>query len=243
MRRVLLALLVVVLSILVPASASAQGPPTLNGETLPAVDPGAGQATVTVTGECNVDGTSTLTYDASGIALGPYPGPFHAQGTATISAQHFPFSGAPFPVGNVVTFDADFSIDSPIGTVEGTTELPAPSVNLGQCFTAANETTSYQAIVLFPGLRWEATITADGGRYTDRGRAEGEVQRQFGGALTDSRKFDAFLASDLSQPEPVLPTSKEDCKKGGWQKYGVFKNQGDCVSFVATHGKNPPAGP
>jgi hypothetical protein len=35
-----------------------------------------------------------------------------------------------------------------------------------------------------------------------------------------------------------LPTSKEQCKNGGWQNYGVFKNQGDCVSFVTTGGKN-----
>jgi hypothetical protein len=40
----------------------------------------------------------------------------------------------------------------------------------------------------------------------------------------------------------ALPTSKDQCKKGGWRQYGVFKNQGDCVSFVATGGKNPPAG-
>jgi hypothetical protein len=40
----------------------------------------------------------------------------------------------------------------------------------------------------------------------------------------------------------ALPTSKDQCKKGGWQTYGVFKNQGDCVSFVATGGRNPPAG-
>jgi len=39
-----------------------------------------------------------------------------------------------------------------------------------------------------------------------------------------------------------LPTNKEQCKKDGWRQYGVFKNQGDCVSFVATNGKNPPAG-
>jgi hypothetical protein len=38
----------------------------------------------------------------------------------------------------------------------------------------------------------------------------------------------------------ALPKSKEECKNGGWQTYGVFKNQGDCVSFVATGGKNPP---
>jgi hypothetical protein len=39
---------------------------------------------------------------------------------------------------------------------------------------------------------------------------------------------------------PPLPTSKDQCKNGGWQTFG-FKNQGDCVGFVATEGKNPPA--
>ena len=38
-----------------------------------------------------------------------------------------------------------------------------------------------------------------------------------------------------------FPTSKGECKNGGWRTFGVFKNQGDCVSFVATGGKNPPA--
>jgi hypothetical protein len=42
---------------------------------------------------------------------------------------------------------------------------------------------------------------------------------------------------------PSLPTSKEQCKQGGWRNFGVFRNQGDCVSFVATGGKNPPGGP
>jgi hypothetical protein len=41
---------------------------------------------------------------------------------------------------------------------------------------------------------------------------------------------------------PALPTSKDQCKNGGWRTFGVFKNQGDCVSFVATKGKNPPDG-
>jgi hypothetical protein len=34
----------------------------------------------------------------------------------------------------------------------------------------------------------------------------------------------------------------DSCKQGGWRAFGVFKNQGDCVSFFATGGKNPPAG-
>lgn len=45
------------------------------------------------------------------------------------------------------------------------------------------------------------------------------------------------------EPEPY-PTNVEQCKKGGWQNYGgLFKNQGDCVSYVATQGKNLPDGP
>jgi hypothetical protein len=42
---------------------------------------------------------------------------------------------------------------------------------------------------------------------------------------------------------PQLPTSSEQCKNGGWRSYGVFKNQGDCVSFVASGGRNQPSGP
>jgi hypothetical protein len=30
-----------------------------------------------------------------------------------------------------------------------------------------------------------------------------------------------------------VPTSKDQCKKDGWKNYGpMFKNQGQCVSFV-----------
>ena len=36
------------------------------------------------------------------------------------------------------------------------------------------------------------------------------------------------------------PTSKKQCKKGGWRMFPQFRNQGDCVSFVVTGGKNPP---
>ena len=42
-----------------------------------------------------------------------------------------------------------------------------------------------------------------------------------------------------------VPTTKKQCKNDGWKNYvkGTpatrrFKNQGDCVSFVATHGNN-----
>jgi hypothetical protein len=39
----------------------------------------------------------------------------------------------------------------------------------------------------------------------------------------------------------VEPITKHNCKNGGWKAWPVFKNQGDCVSYVATGGKNTPA--
>jgi len=47
--------------------------------------------------------------------------------------------------------------------------------------------------------------------------------------------------------DPVeLPKTKEECKNDGWRAFhdgpARFKNQGDCVSFVATGGKNLSAG-
>ncbi len=45
----------------------------------------------------------------------------------------------------------------------------------------------------------------------------------------------------LQNISATITNSKDQCKNGGWQSFGVFKNQGDCVSFLATGGKNPPA--
>jgi hypothetical protein len=43
---------------------------------------------------------------------------------------------------------------------------------------------------------------------------------------------------------PATPMSANDCKNGGWQTFVLpaFKNHGDCVSWVATNGRNAPAG-
>jgi hypothetical protein len=59
-----------------------------------------------------------------------------------------------------------------------------------------------------------------------------------GGAMFRSRDGGVTWAPELDQDlnfrtyvEPV-PTSKDECKNGGWRSFGAFKNQGDCVSFV-----------
>jgi hypothetical protein len=34
-----------------------------------------------------------------------------------------------------------------------------------------------------------------------------------------------------------VPTDPNQCKNGGWQTFGIFQNQGQCVSFVNGKGK------
>ena len=46
---------------------------------------------------------------------------------------------------------------------------------------------------------------------------------------------------DESATLVTTPTSKAQCTQGGWKNLPQFKNQGDCMSFVATGGKNPPS--
>ena len=55
-----------------------------------------------------------------------------------------------------------------------------------------------------------------------------------GGGINAFGGFDLQLAF-------TGPDGKETCKKGGWTAYGVFKNQGDCVSYFATGGTNESA--
>ncbi len=60
--------------------------------------------------------------------------------------------------------------------------------------------------------------------------------------------FITTAVDDVKLLVSILPTDKDECKDGGWATFvnvntgvQIFKNQGDCVSFVATKGKNPPA--
>lgn len=57
-------------------------------------------------------------------------------------------------------------------------------------------------------------------------------------ALTDTSadlNEQANLAPGVGGPPP--PTSKAECKTGGWKNFPQFKNQGQCVRFVNDHHK------
>ena len=56
----------------------------------------------------------------------------------------------------------------------------------------------------------------------------------FGDGEQTVRVDNVLVNSDLYTFEP--PSTKDECKKDGWKAFSnpVFKNQGDCVSFVAS---------
>jgi hypothetical protein len=55
-----------------------------------------------------------------------------------------------------------------------------------------------------------------------------------------STELGSFLEVSFSGLLLLPPTSISQCQDGGWQQYDMFKNQGDCVSYVASRGRNAP---
>ena len=50
---------------------------------------------------------------------------------------------------------------------------------------------------------------------------------------TDNTAFGPAL--DAVSVSEYVPLSKEECKKDGWMDFGMFKNQGDCVSYLQSN--------
>jgi hypothetical protein len=205
------------------AAAAQQAPPTLSGEAFHQHRPAITSADCTQ--------AIFFSYVATGTATGPYPGTFVERGT----------------VGSEV--HATFAIESPVGRVTGT-KVGMVGRSCVSNFTCSGETDCEHASIGYntnPGgfdsdNRYQARISTDRGVFSDHGL--------FGAALVHSSAddfyldgFDATFLSDLESPVQQMPTSKDQCKDGGWKSFGVFENQGRCVSFVATKGKNPPSGP
>ena len=62
-------------------------------------------------------------------------------------------------------------------------------------------------------------------------------------ANPDQKDSDGDGKGDVcDSPDDEQPPGADQCKNGGWQNFEglTFKNQGDCVSYVSTHGRNEP---
>ncbi len=98
------------------------------------------------------------------------------------------------------------------------------------------------------GTSWENYYRYDSESVAEQSpRIVKTVEFRESGTANPADAGKGFLIDNLtllSGATPAnLPTSKDQCVNTGWKGYGTtFKNQGDCVSFVATAGKNQPSG-
>jgi hypothetical protein len=85
---------------------------------------------------------------------------------------------------------------------------------------------------------FEVVVVDETGGFTSFGADDEPSTVEVTVGLPDGHTLTASREIDCSSREPA---SIEGCQNGGWRSFPQFKNQGDCVSFVATGGKNAPA--
>lgn len=237
-----------------------EGPPsTLDGEALDAdsarnfpnyFDNPGSEVTVEAV-NCSMDetqGTGTISYTASGEAVGPYPGTFTETGIFTLGDAP---PDASLPGQRTITsFAAEFEIESPSTGTRITGTKSAENVTLlARCYEqqGSNLPGTAQVRIAVPGAgedlvtTYEARIEAPTGTFVDRGTSYlflREISFSDGETSGELINFSEGYVSSLLQPIP-LGLTKEQCGDGGHEGFG-FKNQGDCVSFVETGGNNEP---
>ncbi len=120
------------------------------------------------------------------------------------------------------------------------TPLPGPPGSEVTCLNVQGNVALMTIVRLDSGSVASIRITDNGPSGLD------VVEAAFGPGCPQPQSFYfnvGLISGDYAVVDaPQLPNTKQQCKHDGWRSYGVFKNQGDCVSFVATAGKNPPAG-
>ena len=151
------------------------------------------------------------TFSVSGTATGPYAGSFTESGTWD------PLS---------FTFSATFTITAGTTTITGTKTFSRDTPGLSGTFDCGADPTTMH----LTGVPYSATIDSPNGRLHDEGVSTLDIAITASGAATLSESF----TSSLAQPVPLLPTSKDQCKNGGWKSFPRFKNQGRCVSSVVS---------
>jgi hypothetical protein len=168
--RLALAALAAILALAAVQPAFADGGrKPLNGEELLVQD-------VTMSFDCNPATVSTITFSASGIAVGPYPGPFTVSGSLTIGPQLMPGPRPGTVEGPILSYREDFSVDSVLGAVTGVKKLTRPnSSSVASCqdvtgFDVGPVVGGNGTVVdVFVQPRYVAKIREPGGNFHDRG--------------------------------------------------------------------------
>lgn len=223
-KRVLIASLALVASLVVAPLAYGQAPPTLTGESL-FLGPDGGFGSTSLSGPCNGSG-GQLSFGFSGVAAGPYSGTFTETGTVTygpavLTFDDYPNPGDRFYVADIVSFEADFEITSTTGTVSGTKKLtggPAPTTppgSQGEASVSCSQSGSESSVVLYQNcypnctvtdnVTYEAHITTADGTFVDRGGVDNTQIVRTGSSEKLIVGQEALFLSDLTATEPTGP--------------------------------------
>jgi hypothetical protein len=160
--------------------------------------------TVTVTGSTGDGFFSSINISAQSGTSGQNPG-----GTAS------------FIVGHVLNVSGPVTCLSVTGPDQGGGTATAPTTGIVKF-----QSNGFGVV--------EVTVVDKGGNGADTFQAT-----PFFGSATDC-STPLTVPDQLTSGRAVvfdatpLPTSKGQCKNGGWRNFPQFKNQGDCVSFVNT---------
>jgi hypothetical protein len=93
------------------------------------------------------------------------------------------------------------------------------------------------SVILFqsiPGIFFHVYATAtevDGLMTFSAGVPDGFYQVGFQGR-GNLMLLGTVQIGGCTPPPPPNPTSKKQCKDGGWSSFATFKNQGACIAFV-----------
>ena len=201
-----------ILTALVAAAAASALPSTLTGEFFVADQLQPNGGTVKVSASCNATGTSTISYFASGVAVGPYAGAFTETGSATIGPLTAGQFVNGFEAGFLTNLDAFFTIDSPTGQVTGTKRVVLPSTVLGVCYDTNPGV--FREICCGAnglGLHYDATIESGGAFFGDTGDSgltlvNCESAGNPAGCGTATQVFNEAFLSSLLTPFPLATT-------------------------------------
>jgi Tol biopolymer transport system component len=168
------------------------------------------------------DDGSSVAFDAAGDVfvrdLSPGQTERVSVGLGGAQGNGFSFGAAISVDGRVVAFSSDAS-----NLVAGDTNGVFDAFVRDRVASTTTRVSLSAAGAQGNGNSGASAVSADGTLVILESGASNLVAGDANGA------FDIF-----ARRVPTVPASKEDCKHGGWRRFG-FNNQGECIAFVQSH--------
>jgi hypothetical protein len=159
------------------------------------------------------DPAGTIEFDLGGVATGPYEGRFSEQGSLRFNPA----------TGEVTSFQSTFSIE--------TTNDFDPEVTGEKSFLASTTEGTVDCEEGSTGSVQDLGYTAV---LPDGSSDEGLSTVNWTWTTTFRQFTEDFVSTRDS--EDAGPQSKEDCRNGGYERFG-YKNQGQCIKDVSGKGQ------